>query len=575
MPMSLRLICLLSCLLSLVLTPPARCDAASDVAAANSHLKRAEANLQLVEGSIGHLTKPPTGSAAKLSKMRLDQAFGDIEPAGKLLSALGGKGAGVAEATARYNAAVQLHQRLGAILSGETPEPEPEPVPDPRPEPGPQPEPDPKPKPKPKPEEQEAAKGEPEAPKTVKLGYPHADNFKNTLFTLRRVEADTAGLVKLLEELRVVEDPLGIDHRTSARAMATIQETRRQAGFVRDGLAKIPANGEGVAEAVQRLVNADASLAVAQSFFEPLDAQLRELVNPANYPEFDQDVKRLRELASGYANSDYLFREQRAQAAELLGQGEAAKAECIRIAQAYARLLEQQTDQGKRLEAAGNGFLSSYEGFLAAAEQQKASLPADIRKDLAEADRMADEAVQNQKPMWFTGGIPQQLEWVDDKLALYTVLDAAGAGPLQQEVDATKASLRQRADSLKELIIRENPLPADRYAGADRDAAVAVAKDAWKIQEPDFELLAVRIPSEAWSRETKWTYSNGTWYFVDESTLQVRLIVADKENPAQAIDRPVNVRKDHQKGDTMIGVPMRSFDEELQPSEYLLRTRIQ
>ena len=60
----------------------------------------------------------------------------------------------------------------------------------------------------------------------------------------------------------------------------------------------------------------------------------------------------------------------------------------------------------------------------------------------------------------------------------------------------------------------------------------------------------------------------------DRSHLQVRLIVADHENSNQAIDRPVNVIKDHQKGDTMIGVPMRSFDEELEPGEYFLKANI-
>ena len=47
--------------------------------------QRAEQNLQLVESSIGHLKSPPKGSAAKLAKMRLDQAFGDLEPAGAQL----------------------------------------------------------------------------------------------------------------------------------------------------------------------------------------------------------------------------------------------------------------------------------------------------------------------------------------------------------------------------------------------------------------------------------------------------------------------------------------------------------
>lgn len=542
----------------LLLAGSALADTAADVAKANSHLQRAESNLQLVDGSIGHLTAPPKGSAAKLSKMRLDQAFGDLEPAGKLVSALSAGGAGVAEVTARYNAAVELYTKLGAILAGKTPEPKPAPEPEPKPETG--------------GEAQQDAGAV--TPATVKLGYPHADNFKNTLFTLRRVEGDTAGLVTLLEELRPVEDQLAINHRTTASAMATIAETYRQAGFVKDGLAKIPSNGEGVAEAEQRLVNAKASVAAVEAYMKPLHAQLMDLVNPANYPKLHEDVKRLRELASSYSNAGYLFREQRAQAAEAHAQGEVAKAECIRIARAYARLMEQETDLGKQVEIAGNNFLSEHEGFFALAAEQKRSLPADIRADLAEADRLANEAVANQKPLWFTGGIPQRLEWVDDKFALYLVLDPAGAGAVGREIETMKASLRERAASLAELIIRENPLPGDGYAGGDRDAIIAVALDAWKIQEPDFELLTVRIPSETWSRETKWTYSNGTWYFVDKSSLQVRLIVADKENAEQAIDRPVNIRKDHQAGDALIGVPMRSFDEELQPSEYLLRSRV-
>lgn len=534
-----------------------------EVAQANGHLKRAEANLKLVNDAIGHLTQPPKGSAARLAKMRLDQAFGDLKPAGELLSKLK-QGDGLADASKRYNDDIQLYEKLRGILTG-----------------GPSPEPKPKP-PEPAPDSSKGkqsgqtggATKEPPAPTTVKLGYPHADNFKNTLFTLRRVEGETQALAQLHEELRAVADPLTISFRRVAGAVATSTETRRQAGFVKDGLSKIPANGEGVAEAKQRLAEAEASLGTVDAFMKPLNERLTKLVDPASYPKLDEDLKRLTELGSGYANPEMLFREQRSRAAEAFAQGPAAREEALRIAQAYARLMQQETDQGKRVEGAGNGFLRRYEEFLAVAERETAALPGSIREDLAEADRLGNEAVQDQKPLWFTGGIPQRLEWVDDKFALLTVLDPEGAPAIGREIDAAKASLRERADALRELIIRENPLPPDRYAGADRDATVAVAIDAWGIQEKGFELLATRIPSEAWSRETKWVYSNGTWYFSDKSTLQVRLIVADKKNPELAIDRPVNVRKDHQKGDTMIGVPMRSFDETLEPGEYLLRSRV-
>lgn len=529
------------------------CDTAAEVAAASSYLKRAEDNLALLDGSIGQLTSPPKGSAAKLSRVRLDQASADLASVGKLVDALA-EGAGVAEVKARHAAAVKLRDRLQGILDGGSAPPPAAPDPAARPAVDPA--------------------GKPAAGATVKLGYPHADEFKNNLFNLRRVEGETAALTRLRQELSPVADPLSIDHRKTGTAVATIDETRRQAGFVKVGLAKIPANGEGVAEAVQQLAAAEAAIDAADAYFRPLHTRLLALIDPAAYPEFNADLKRLRELAAMYANPEMVFQAQRPQAAEALSQAAAAEAECARIVKAYARLTEQQTEQGKQIEATASHFLSQKQLFFAAAAEQKKLLPAEIRKDLAQADRYATEAVAEQKPMWFTGGIPQCMDAADDKLALYAVIDAAGAPAIAKEVATMKAGLKGRADSLKELIIRENPLPADNYVGADRDAAIAVAKDAWKYQEPDFELLAVRIPATAWSRDTRWTYSNGSWYFVDKSTLQVRLIVADKRNPQQAIDRPINVRKDHQSGDSLSGAPLRSFDETLEPDEYLLRTRI-
>ena len=82
----------------------------------NAHLKRAEANLQLGEGSIGHLKSPPKGSAAKLAKMRLEQALADLEPAGKLLAQLPA-GAASAEAKKRYETAVKQFNKLRGILT--------------------------------------------------------------------------------------------------------------------------------------------------------------------------------------------------------------------------------------------------------------------------------------------------------------------------------------------------------------------------------------------------------------------------------------------------------------------------
>jgi len=50
--------------------------------------------------------------------------------------------------------------------------------------------------------------------------------------------------------------------------------------------------------------------------------------------------------------------------------------------------------------------------------------------------------------------------------------------------------------------------------------------------------------------------------------------VADAENDKLAKILPINVWKDHQKGDAMIGTPIFSGNEVLQPSSYLMRDKI-
>ncbi len=510
--------------------------ASADVDKVNGLLRRAEVNLESVAASLGGRTTPPRGAAGKVLANRLEQSLNDLNSAKQLLEAVPAGTEGRDAAADRYTAAANEYNRLRAILTGSD------------------------------------APADPE-PEGVALNYQQEELLKSAGFHLREVEANAQQLTEATERLRAVEDQLAIDHREVSGLRAIVDNARRKSGFAGDSLAQLPDDGRGVAGVRQRLVNAEAQVVSAADFLNPLHARLQDLIDPANYPEFDADRDRLRELSVMY-NDPMRLQSDRAFAAEVLRQSEAAKAECVRIAQKYARLMQQQTDQGKTIEGIGNSFLQNHGRFLEAADAERAALPASIAADLAEARRLAQEAVASQRPLWFTGGIPQTMGFAEDKLALLAVLDPARGEQVRSELEATRAQLRQQADSLRELIIRENTLPDDRFAGDDREKAIEVAKSAWTIQQNEFDLLAVRIPSEAWSRETKWTYSNGTWYFSDRSRLQVRLIVADHENPELAIDRPVNVWKDHQQGDTMIGTPFRSFDEELQPSEYFLRSRV-
>lgn len=507
----------------------------ADVSQVNSHLQRAEANLQSVAASVANKTTPPTGSAGKLLASRLQQAQGDIDTARTLLEKVAPGTAGRDEAQARFDAADKEYTRLITFMTGSAAPPP-------------------------------ATKGTP-------LNYQQEDVLKGAKFNMREVEGGAAQLTEAVEKLRKVEDPLSIDFREVGSLLGVVENAKRKSGFVKDALDKLPADGAGVAEVQQQKVNADARISAAADFLTPLNDKLQKLIDPAQYPQFDADRKRLSELAIMF-NDPLIMQTDRIRAAETFKQADAARAECERITQAYARLIHQQTEQGKQIQGVSRGFMSNLERFLTEAESQKSSLPDAIREDLNKAKADADAAVAQQKPAWFTGGIPQVMGWAEERVALLTAIDERLGKQMQAELEQTQKQLKAQADSLRELIIRENKLPKDTFQGDDRDKAIEIAKSGWKVQQDKYELLAVRIPAENWARETKWTYSDGTWYFSDRSKLQVRLFVVDHENPDLVIDRPINVFKDHQKGDSMIGVPLHNFKDKLEPKSYLLRANV-
>jgi hypothetical protein len=260
------------------------------------------------------------------------------------------------------------------------------------------------------------------------------------------------------------------------------------------------------------------------------------------------------------------------QAAEIVKQKDAAMKEATRIAQQYALLINQGTELGKRVEGQGNGFLKNHNAFFAAAEQKMAALPEQVRKHLAKAQQFADDAVAKQNALFFTGGIPQQMTFADEKMTLYAALNPENAPTLAGEIDAAKQEMAEQEKSLEQLIIENTQVPQNRYSGDDKQKLAEIAIDGWRHQQPDAEVLGVYFPVENWARQTRWEWFDGSWYFVDASKLQVQLLVA--HNDELAVNRPINLKMDHQKGDQIIALPLDSIDDDLIPQRYVLRGKI-
>ncbi|HRX85514.1 MAG TPA: hypothetical protein P5572_10890 [Phycisphaerae bacterium] len=495
-----------------------------------SALNKLEASLRYAQESAGRGDRPPTGSRAKLAMVRLNSAKQDMAPVEALLAKLPADHPDVQAVQQQYDddrAAIDaLELRLTGKVAGPADA----------------------------------------APAGVKLDYRQEEQLKNARFHTNDVEGKAGAIAQFVEQVQATEDKRLVDFRAVRQALNTLEDADRKVGNARTHLEGLPADGAGVQQVADALAKAVASLEASRTVLVPLNESLSKLIDPAQYPDLQADTKRLSELASMYARPEVLVQD-RPQAITLVNEAQAAAAERERLTKAYALLIHQQTEEGKRIAGLSNGFANNMSAFAAAAQQEQAKLPDQIRADLAEVRAIMKAAVEEKKPLYFTGGIPQHLEFADDKLALYAALDPEGAKALADEVAKTRKDVKTAQDALRKDIIAANELPADNYTGADRDAVSALAVKTWKERDPNAEVLAVRIPAEVWKRETLWRFSSDRMYKVDRSKLQVQVVV--KHDAELAVIQPINLSKDHLSSDHINAYPFWDRDDELQPQSFL------
>lgn len=404
----------------------------------------------------------------------------------------------------------------------------------------------------------------------ARLNYKQEEALGNARYHVREVAGFAGALTQLADQVSKADDVSTIDHRQLARGMNTITEARRKAGNAADQLAGLPEDGAGVKPVADDLRTHLAAIDAAEKVIAPAHEKVMAMIDPAQLPELQNDLKRLSELASLYANTDVL-ESDRPRAAAALEQAEQAVAEHDRIVEKYRVLIAQKTPDGERLDGTSRHFRDKLAQFTSAAAQYRAALPTQIDADIAQVSKMADEAVVNQRPAWFSGGIPQRLGWIEDKLVLLAALDPQAHEAGQQKLATLRQEMKTRADSLREGIIASNQLPADAYTATDRKQIEEQASAAWKKTQPDAEILMVRIPAQNWQRETMWRYQN-SWYLIDRSKLQAQVIV--KHDDKLAVIRPINMWIDHQANDERRAFPLDEAQDELPPNRYLPLERV-
>ena len=173
----------------------------------------------------------------------------------------------------------------------------------------------------------------------AKLDYRQEDVLKGAKFNLNQVDGYANALDQLVEQANTTADKNALDHRKINSGVSTIAEAQRKLGFANDALAKLPADGRGVAEAAEQYNSLVARINAADAALGPVHAQLQKLIDVNSYPDFAADRERLAGLAQMF-NGD-LIQSNRPAAVEIVNTADAARGERNRIMEKYADFLKQ------------------------------------------------------------------------------------------------------------------------------------------------------------------------------------------------------------------------------------------
>lgn len=516
----------------------------SVLAQAQAALKNAEADLAAAKASAGTAASPATGSRLKLTQVRLETAKQRLAEAAAALTMLPGDDAGVKAAAERHAAGLAAAASIEAII---TAKPAPPAVENPNPPVKP-------------------VNPQPIPANAPKLDYKQEKLLKDAEFHLGSVEGGIGGVEALLAKF-AGEGPKPV-HADVLSGLATIGNARVKHKYAMDALGQLPANHPSVQPAANTAATFAAKLDDLQAKLTALDGQLSKVTGMANYPKYDEDFAKLLSFAQRYSNFE-LAQARPAMMAEIIRDDAAVAAEAKRIAETYQPLADQKTEAGERMEKRMIYFVEKRTDFAKRTGEYMKALPGLFDADIAEANKLAETAIANDLPAYFgdQGGIVQRLGWAKEKLAALAAFDAKSAEAPQQKFDETVAQLKQKAESLRSKIIAANELPPDRYTGADRKELEALAVETWKVQQPMAQVLAIRIPSAQWTRDTGWRRSSRDFYLVDASTIQVQLLV--KHDEALAIVRPINFAKNHLASDRVTAGAMDDIKEEMPPQRFV------
>lgn len=519
-------------------------------------LKSASSDLSSARSSAGTASKPATGSRLRLTQMRLSSATQKIEQATGLLGKLPAGDQAVKDVAALRDAASKTAKEIEAIISPDAAK------------------------------DDSAAKAEDKtdaagdstpakaaepAKKAPRLHYQDEDKLKDARFHLRDAQGKGKAVASVIEQID--DEKTNVVYRQVIVAINTLNAAQEKLNLSYKTLEPLPGDHPKITEAIKEVRSTNDTFGAMRSRLKAEYVKLDKLANLKNYPDYDKDYALLRELSGRYSNFAQTV-SQPEKLVQVMSEDGVALKEIQRIAKTYLPLVEQKTEAGENIEKQFNYFMSKRQAFSTELVAYKESLPKAFDADIEQAMKLATQGVEQQKPRYFgpESGIEQQLGFADSKMLVLEAFGKEFAEPYSKKLATTRANIKEMAKSLSQQIIDSNTMPPDRFTGDDREDIIKIAKAAWAKEQPDAQVLKVCIVTETWDRTTKWAWSNGAFNKVDYSRVQAQLII--KRDDKYAVIQPVNVYRDHLKGDRLNGSPLNTAKDEPQPHSIMLLSKV-
>lgn len=377
-----------------------------------------------------------------------------------------------------------------------------------------------------------------------RLDYRQEQALKDARYYLDQAEGIAKALEEKIKDWKVGDTSIQIG--TVQNYLASKDKASQYLKNAADRFKQLPVGHSEVRPVADRYQPLVDSLSASETKLNAVHAGLKSVVEQGAGAGYKADFDRLREINAMYSNPRIL-QEQPERAIDVIKQISAVKAERQRIAEKYGDLLKQSTPQSRDMNGVLRYFDQQFGAFEQATQKYAAEAPAQIKKNLEDALKMAADAVAHKRHLYFGegGGVNQQLSFARTRCSVLAAIapNTPETTAAEQAIADATSQVKQMKASLNDAIIESNDLPNSSYAGPDKVELIGIVKTKWADSGVAGEVLTVGINSANWQRETRWEWRAGAWHKVDYSKIQGHVIVKADEKLANV--HYINITKDH------------------------------